>query len=250
MLQVDHKQLIEERLPALLNVGDPILRRAAIYSTMAPSKRIRPLIVLSIAGELSLDVACAIEMLHTYTLIHDDLPAMDDDDMRRGQPSLHIHEDEATAILTGDFLLTYAFELLSPYPDVVKCVAKKMGASGILGGQIKDLAAKQTPISLDQYLIIAKQKTGALFAAAAMAAGFLIGVNPEQIALLEQFGETFGVLFQMKDDLSDRAEPSSIQSILSKNECLYTITKLKSETLHLIQQLLLPSDYLKHLILG
>ena len=190
--------------------------------------------VLSIAGDSALDAACAIEMIHTYTLIHDDLPAMDDDDYRRGQKSLHIKEGEATAILTGDFLLTYAFELLSPYPQVVRVVAQKLGASGVLAGQVKDLEAKNRPITLEQYLDIARKKTGALFAAACLTGALLKNPSPDSLDLYEIFGESFGIYFQIQDDLKDAVELSSIQSIVDSK----SLKKLQAQYLNECRDLL------------
>ncbi len=248
MLDLDYRTLIEERLSELLQIDDPTLRSSALYSTIAPSKRIRPMMLLSIAGEAGLDAACAIEMIHTYSLIHDDLPAMDDDDMRRGKLSLHVKTDEATAILTGDFLLTYAFELLASFPDILSSVAKKIGANGIIGGQIKDLAAKNHPISFDEYNIIAKQKTGALFSAACEAGAIIASLTNDEILLYEQFGQLFGIIFQIKDDLKDKIELSSIQAIVGENKAKKFQENLILEAKEILSCLNNPPEYLKNLL--
>ena len=248
MLKTDDQVIIEDRIKQLCEVEDRILKESALYSLIAPSKRIRPKMVLSISGLQGLDVACAIEMIHTYTLIHDDLPAMDDDDMRRGKPSLHKHSDEATAILTGDFLLTKAFEILSPYPQIVKVVAQKIGAGGILGGQIKDLAAKEKSISLEEYIIIAKEKTGALFSASCMAGALISGKNTVEIALLDQFGAIFGLIFQIIDDLNDKFELSSIQSIIGETAAVELCDRFKSDAEALLEELAESPTYLLSLL--
>lgn len=241
-------RLIETRLKQLLNIEDPLLQRAAQYAVLAPAKRLRPQLVIAIGGTQALDAACAIELIHTYSLIHDDLPSMDDDDERRGQPSLHIREGEAVAILTGDFLLTYAFELLASYPRVLKDVAKKLGASGIVGGQIKDLEAKCHPLTFDAYCTMAKQKTGALFAAACITGALIGDHSEEEIALYERFGEVFGIWFQIKDDLEDGEQFSSILTIITKKEAQGFLQNLHAQLFMMIEKLSNPPEFIKTLV--
>jgi geranylgeranyl diphosphate synthase type II len=245
MSESEYLPLVEKRLQELFLDKHPTLKQAALYSIIAPSKRIRPLMVLSIAGTKALDTACAIEMIHTYTLIHDDLPAMDNDDMRRGKPSLHIAEGEATAILTGDFLLTYAFEILSSYPNILKLVAKKIGDQGVIGGQILDLQAKTSKVSLDDYLEIAKKKTGALFSAAAASGAMINDTSPYHY---EKFGELFGIFFQIIDDLQDEIEPCSIQSIIGIEKAKQVAEKFGQEALNLLATIQDTPSYLTNLI--
>lgn len=248
MLDLDYRTILENRLKELLITEEKAITEAALYAVIAPSKRIRPMMLLSIAGMDGLDAACAIEMIHTYSLIHDDLPAMDDDDMRRNQPSLHIKTDEATAILTGDFLLSYAFEILADYPETIKIVAQKIGASGIIGGQIRDLLAKEKAVSYDEYLQIAKKKTGALFQAACLAGAIIAQLTDSEIVALECFGALFGEIFQIKDDLNDKVELSSFQAIVGLERAEEILDHLKNEANLALDSLRSPPGYLRALL--
>jgi geranylgeranyl diphosphate synthase type II len=208
------------------------------YSLFAPGKRLRPLFVMltcEAAGGLadqSLPAACAVEMVHTYSLIHDDLPAMDDDDLRRGLPTCHKKFGEALAILAGDALLTAAFEVLAtgcpPRTAAVSCLelASGAGAVGMVGGQTLDLIAEgkilasgdsDTPVpdetrpfaSVTRLENIHARKTGALFRSAlrlgvyAAQAELAVGVNPEHLVAADDYAAAFGLLFQVTDDLLD-----------------------------------------------
>ena len=195
------------------------------YTLLAPGKRLRPLLVaLGHAaaggdGVAPWPAACAVEMVHTYSLVHDDLPAMDDDDLRRGRPTCHRQFDEATAILAGDALLTLAFETLAGgYPPRVAAVctlelARAAGAAGMVGGQTADLGAEgrpgygDAPQTLEQVESVHARKTGALFRAAlrmgAWAAHGDRPGTPDALAPLDRFGTAFGLAFQITDDLLD-----------------------------------------------
>lgn len=248
MLDLDYRTAIEERLKELLITDEQEITEAALYSVIAPSKRIRPMMVLSIAGIESLDAACAIEMIHTYSLIHDDLPAMDDDDERRGKPSLHKEKSEATAILTGDFLLTYAFEILADFPAVIKTVASKIGASGIIGGQVLDLAAKTKKVTYDEYFHIARLKTSALFEAACLTGGIIADLSQNELVALESFGRRFGEIFQIKDDINDPCELSSFQSIVGLERAEEVLQELISEAKTSLNALSVTPEYLTKLL--
>jgi geranylgeranyl pyrophosphate synthase len=158
-----------------------------------------------------LDIAVAIELIHTYSLIHDDLPAMDDDDMRRHKPACHKRFTEATAILAGDALLTYAFEILSGnehFCAQVKCqmingVAKAIGCFGMAGGQDLDLRYKNSQISLDKILEIQSLKTGKLFEICIDLAIIASGNSGKSCQILQQYAKNFGIIFQIKDDIED-----------------------------------------------
>lgn len=217
-----HK-LIEAALPGALQPVYPGAERlfaAMEYSLMAGGKRLRPLLLLAalegfakpneqqIAGYLPF--ALGIEMLHTYSLIHDDLPAMDNDDMRRGRPSCHKQFDEATAILAGDGLLTHCFAQMA----AVKCdparlvaamgyFAANAGVYGMVAGQTLDIAAEGKSIDLAQLKQIHRAKTGALLAAAVVCGGILGGADKGEQQALEQFGLAFGLAFQIVDDILD-----------------------------------------------
>jgi len=194
------------------------LRSAMHYAVLNGGKRLRPFLVVETASLLggdrnaALRVGAALECVHCYSLVHDDLPAMDDDDLRRGKPTVHIAYDEATAILAGDSLLTYAFDIIAApetkLPDAAKvaltlALARAAGIGGMAGGQALDLAAeKQAP---DEQSIVTLQamKTGALIRFACEAGAIVAGASPEDRARLRQFGERIGLAFQLADDILD-----------------------------------------------
>ncbi len=187
------------------------------YSLMAGGKRLRPLLVLlacdACGGEMTsaLPAACALEMVHTYSLIHDDLPAMDDDDLRRGRPTCHVQFDEATAILAGDGLLTLAFEVMAQEvqpPEVAAAccadLAAAAGIAGMVGGQIADLAAEHAPVTSVQILEeIHRKKTGRLLMSALSLGSRIAGASSETRTALVRYGECVGLAFQITDDLLD-----------------------------------------------
>jgi geranylgeranyl diphosphate synthase type II len=195
----------------------PQLRAAIRYSLLAPGKRLRPLLVLMAAEACggarsrALPAACAVEMIHTYSLIHDDLPAMDDDDLRRGQPTCHVKFGEALAILAGDALLAQAFQRLAedlePPELAARCcreLACAAGPSALVGGQVDDLdesAASQR--SLEQLERIHRRKTGAMFRVSLRLGGLVGGADPVQLAALDTYGSNLGLAFQIIDDLLD-----------------------------------------------
>ena len=198
--------------------GSGRLIAAMRYSLMAGGKRLRP--VLCLAGaeavggkpEDALGAACALEMIHTYSLIHDDLPAMDNDDLRRGKPTCHIAFDEATAILAGDALLTMAFQILSSVKhiderQISKCfsvfhrIACAAGYEGMIEGQMRDIAAENTSLSLDELEKLHALKTGALIEASVHAGALLGGGSLDQIEQLEIYARCIGLAFQVKDEV-------------------------------------------------
>jgi len=192
------------------------LRDAIRYSLLAPGKRLRPLLVLMSAEACGYDrvqampAACAVEMIHTYSLIHDDLPAMDDDDLRRGQPSCHAQFDEATAILAGDALLTRAFEIMAkeifPADVSARCcveLASAAGATGMVGGQIDDLAGEAGNEGLDELEAIHRRKTGAMFRVSLRLGAIVAQASPEQLKRLDTYGQKLGLAFQIIDDVLD-----------------------------------------------
>jgi|HubBroStandDraft_6_1064221.scaffolds.fasta_scaffold257195_2 geranylgeranyl diphosphate synthase type II len=193
------------------------LRDAMSYSLLAGGKRLRPLLTLlacEAAGgaiDSAMPAACAIEMVHTYSLIHDDLPAMDDDDLRRGRPTCHVKFGEALAILAGDALLTLAFEIVArdikPPATAAACcadLANAAGAVGMVGGQVADLQAEDTGIvSVEELEAIHRRKTGRLLCAALTMGGRIAGADSEALANLERYGTKVGLAFQIVDDLLD-----------------------------------------------
>lgn len=192
------------------------LREAIRYCLLAPGKRIRPLLVLTAAqmcgGEIeaAMPAACAVEMIHNYSLIHDDLPAMDDDQLRRGRPTCHIQFDEATAILAGDALIPLAFEVLvrdTQPPEVAnRCVlalARAAGASCLVGGQADDLNLQFAPAEVESLEQIHRRKTGALLTVSLELGALTAGASEEYRKCLVNYGKHLGLAFQIVDDLLD-----------------------------------------------
>lgn len=193
------------------------LRDAMAYSLEAGGKRIRPALVYAVLEtygmslERGREVAASLEMVHTYSLIHDDLPAMDDDDLRRGRPTNHRQFDEATAILAGDALLTDAFRILTQMPlsaldivEIIRIFGLAAGSSGMVGGQLDDmLAEKRNDVTLEELQSIHERKTGALLVYALEAGAILAGASAEDRMHLKQFGRHLGIAFQIQDDILD-----------------------------------------------
>ena len=180
------------------------------YSITAGGKRLRPILCLASADAVGggtsrqrvLAVACALEMIHTYSLIHDDLPAMDNDTMRRGKPTLHVVAGEGMAILAGDGLLTEAFYLLAWHaPDVVSIVAGAAGPRGMVGGQAIDLRSE--PLDADGVQRMHRKKTGALIRASAACGAIVGGGTPAQVDAIDTAAAEFGLAFQIVDDILD-----------------------------------------------
>jgi geranylgeranyl diphosphate synthase, type II len=187
------------------------LVEAMAYSLFAGGKRLRPALALGAADmvrgddQAAMPAACAIEMIHTYSLIHDDLPAMDDDDLRRGRPALHKVYGEATAILAGDALLTMAFDAAAGTGDalLVREIAQAAGVSGMVGGQQRDMESEGQEITLDELRRIHRCKTGALIRAAVRTGAMLAGASQEALDALTCYGEAAGLAFQIADDILD-----------------------------------------------
>ena len=209
----------EAALSRLLPARDSIPQRlhdAMRYATLGGGKRVRPLLVFA-AGELSnapperlAIAACAVELIHVYSLVHDDLPCMDNDVLRRGRPTCHIEFDEATALLVGDSLQTLAFELLASHPlgqhqlEMITLLAQASGSCGMAGGQAIDLAAVGKPLEQAELELMHALKTGALIRAAVLL-GALAGtpLSPEERQQLDRFAKRAGLLFQVVDDILD-----------------------------------------------
>lgn len=196
---------------------DENLMRAMEYSLMAGGKRLRPILLMAAAdainnsGEKFITVADALEMIHTYSLIHDDLPAMDDDDYRRGKLTNHKVFGEAMAILAGDTLLTLAFEVALRQEDVppeillrvLKEISIAAGAAGMVGGQAVDLRSEGVQIDFATLKLMHSGKTGALFKAAIRSGAILAGASEENLDALTRYAENFGLAFQITDDILD-----------------------------------------------
>lgn len=213
-------QLIEQRLDHLIPVrhGDhQQLFEAARYAILGGGKRLRPILTLAttqmLGGNVSeaLNPACSLEMIHTYSMIHDDLPCMDDDDYRRGRLTVHRRYNEGLAVLAGDFLLTYAFEVVANAPQIsldkknrlISILARRSGSEGMIGGQVMDLHFEGKKINLDTLRLLHRNKTAALLTASIEFGGILCDVAPQYLENLSRFGDNLGLAFQIVDDILD-----------------------------------------------
>lgn len=208
---------VEARLGVLLpspKATPAILHEAMRYSALAPGKRLRPALVIASAEAVggaspaALDAACAVEVVHAFSLIHDDLPAIDDDNLRRGRPTCHVQFGEAIAILAGDSLFALAFEILSgvsaPADRVVRAVrslATSSGSNGLVGGETVDVLSEGKPYDQATLEYIHSHKTGSLMAAACEIGGLIGGGTDEQVEALRRYGQEVGLAFQIADDL-------------------------------------------------
>ena len=216
----DKKELINSELDKIFRniASSRHIVKAMKYSLMAGGKRIRPILCLAateaVGGNLesALPAACALEMIHTYSLIHDDLPAMDDDELRRGKPTCHVAFDEATAILAGDGLLTLAFQILSSpvkikesealiWLNVIQVISSAAGYKGMIDGQMKDIISEGTSLSLDDLENMHALKTGALIEASIFSGAILGNGSQEQIKQLRIYAKNLGLAFQVTDDI-------------------------------------------------
>jgi len=236
------KKNIEEKLQGFLEglQGPKSLIEAMKYYPLQKGKRIRPLFTVAVTDSLGGDiedaitVGCAIELIHNYSLVHDDLPCMDNDDVRRGLPTCHVKFGEAHALLAGDAILTYVFELLSNKEnfktltegeilEIIKVIAKKSGANGMVGGQVLDIESYT-----DIYEISIK-KTGALFEACFICGG-IVSKKEGILKDLEKIGKNVGLLFQMVDDYLDKDGFYSIKGEALKDDITHLYKELIKET--------------------
>ena len=221
-LLTSYQNRINSKLESLLPSDDSILSEAIRYSVLDGGKRLRPILVYLI-GELgnaennSLDIlAGSVEIIHCYSLIHDDLPSMDDDDLRRGKPTTHKKYDEATAILAGDALQPFAFELVTTINisdkdklSIIKSLAEACGYQGMVGGQIKDIHSNDIK-DVESLDIMHSQKTGRLIQSSIETAGILSKLRSQDIESLIEYGYKIGLAFQIQDDIIDIESPSTL----------------------------------------
>ena len=270
-----YQERINQKLKGFLPSDDSILSMAMRYSVLNGGKRLRPILVY-LANELgnadndSLDIlAGSIELVHCYSLIHDDLPSMDDDDLRRGNPTTHIKYDEATAILAGDALQPLAFELLSLLKTsdtnklmIIKSLAKACGHLGMVGGQIKDIHSHNIT-DVDSLDTMHSQKTGRLIQTSLETSAILSGLDVSEVNALTEYGSKIGLAFQIQDDIIDIESPSSISgkdqgSDMNKEKVTYPAivgieeSKIKAEQLafeakEILQPLIKNTDNLSKL---
>ncbi len=235
----ERKRIVDKALEAMLpaaNEGGRHLHEAMRYSLFAGGKRIRPILAME-AGEIvgadasnMLPLAVALECIHTYSLIHDDLPAMDDDDTRRGKPTLHKVFGEAVAILAGDALLTFAFDVLSspqtarihPAHRLLQAIhelAAAAGYRGLVKGQYLDIVSEGRAVNEQTVSDIVTGKTGALIRASLVCGALLGGGSSQQIHILSEFGDHLGVVFQIKDDVLDiEGDPQTLGKAVHKDQ--------------------------------
>jgi geranylgeranyl diphosphate synthase type II len=217
----ERRALVDEFMDTVVppeETAPETISRAVRYSLFAGGKRLRPILVLASAEAVggrvgdALPAAAAFELIHTYSLIHDDLPSMDDDSLRRGKPTSHVVFGEAIAILAGDALQTHAFRVLaegdSPVAAdrrlrAVAVLADAAGAAGMVGGQVADLEAERRPVDAEALEFIHRHKTGALIRAACEAGAIVGGAADDEVARLARYGESIGLAFQIVDDILD-----------------------------------------------
>ncbi len=245
----DKREAVNTELDRLLSASTVPDRLAAAmrYSVTAGGKRLRPILCIATCeaigkqgagSDKALTVACSLEMIHSYSLIHDDLPAMDDDTVRRGKPTCHVAFDEATAILAGDSLLTLAFQTLSfeagladpesaaKWLKIIDLIAAAAGGSGMVGGQLLDMAAEGHSVDLEQLQRMQRMKTGALILASVRAGAMLADADAQQIDHLNSYASNIGQAFQIADDiLNVEGDPSrlgkAVGSDAARNKTTY-----------------------------
>lgn len=240
----EKSNIIDLRLKELFKLEKDLIEsklfEAASYSLFSGGKRLRPLLVYATVDTLkgnideALDVAAAIEMIHTYSLIHDDLPCMDNDDFRRNKPSLHKAFDEATALLTGDLLLTFAFETIvkaknlseTKKVSLISLISKNCGIEGMIGGQYIDIHSEGKSIDWDLLKKMHIKKTSSLIISSVVAGGIVAKANEKEITALKNFGEHIGLAFQIVDDILDISPKEKTPISDKKNKKLTAVSVL------------------------
>ena len=257
---------LEELLPANTE-ADLELKKSVQYSLLQNGKKFRPVLclltaqALHCAEEKVLPLAAAIEMIHTYSLIHDDLPCMDNDDFRRGQPTNHKVFGESTALLAGDCLLTLSFELLAnKFPDnsalavqLIRLLTQAAGFAGMIGGQAVDIKAKTDKLTrVDDLLKMHARKTGAMIRICCEGTALVAGAKDKEILLWKKFGEQLGLAFQIKDDLLDsepgKLEEGSIPELLGWDQTKILLEETQSQAQLILTELGLANCLLKNML--
>lgn len=230
---IQKKKAIDRELERILSKGDSLLCQAMKYSVLSGGKRYRPLLMLSsgecfgVSQDVVLPFACALELIHNYSLIHDDLPSMDNDDFRRGQPSCHKAYGEDIAVLAGDGLLTLAFEVLAqaPFDDgqssrkvqSIKEISHHAGVEGMLEGQLLDVTLPPEKISEEKFYAIILKKTGSLIIASVRVGAILGDVSSSELEAISEFGRNIGLAFQTRDDILDSSEDANEDRLFRPN---------------------------------
>ncbi|MFC2157314.1 polyprenyl synthetase family protein [Acidobacteriota bacterium] len=213
------KEMVDSALSEFLSGGRSLLYESMAHSVLSGGKRFRPLLMIStgdyfnVPREEILPFACGIELIHNYSLVHDDLPCMDDDDIRRGQPTCHKAYGEDIALLTGDALLTLAFEVMAGAPEnrnhplrkihAIHEISRGAGVDGMIGGQLLDIKYSPKEFSDQKMDELILKKTGGLILASVSVGGILGGISAEKMSSLKQFGRNLGLAFQIRDDVLD-----------------------------------------------
>ena len=230
---IQKKKAVERELKLLLSGGDSLLFQAMRHAVFSGGKRYRPLLAFAsgecfgVSEDVVLPFACALELIHNYSLIHDDLPSMDDDDFRRGKPSCHKVYGENIALLAGDSLLTMAFEVISRVPleekslpkkeKVISEISQSAGIGGMIGGQFMDISLSPDKMTEEEYYDLILKKTGSLIIAALKTGAILGNATPSQIKAIEDYGRNIGFAFQIRDDIIDSAEEGQKKDSPSPN---------------------------------
>ena len=274
--------ILDEYLPAQEGLQKTVL--TAMNTTVkAGGKRLRPMLINETyqmfggKGDIVKPFMAAIEMIHTYSLIHDDLPALDNDDYRRGQKTCHIVYGEDMAILAGDALLNYAYEVATKAFDLaekdqimnvveaIKILASKPGIYGMIGGQVADVELEGTPLSMEQILFIHKNKTSALIEACMMIGAVLAGASKEDVMAMEECGEYIGLAFQIQDDILDvtsteevlgkpihsdeKNQKTTYVTLLGIEQAQKRVEELSNQAIDLLHQLSGENEYLEQLLI-
>lgn len=256
-----------------------VIKESMLYSLEAGGKRIRPLLLFATLDAFGKDplhglsAATAIEMIHTYSLIHDDLPSMDNDDLRRGKPTNHKVFGDALAILAGDALLTYSFQIIADTNEeilnaatkikLISELAKAAGAEGMVGGQVLDIEGEKKSLSIEQLEEIHRHKTGKLLAYSTVAGAIIAGANEAEIAKMNQFANHIGLAFQIRDDILDLEgdedtigkkvgsdtvnQKSTYPSLLTMEGAKKALEKEYEDALAILRDLNIKSDHLQAL---
>ena len=254
-----HREALLERLRTSFSSEESQLHQACLYPIETGGKRIRPLFLFAGLEALGHTVeddaytaAAAVELIHTYSLVHDDLPCMDDDDFRRGKPTVHKQYNEGVAVLVGDALLTKAFEILASIqrihvPDLVKLLGQAAGSVGMIGGQSLDIGFEGSVNSIERLTLLHRRKTGALIEVSLAMAAVLGSASPLETEALTTFGKHIGLAFQLADDILDADEdaeengPPSFVKLLGESETSTAATNSMTSALEALKTLQNPS---------
>lgn len=243
---------VENYMEKILAKEQSVLFAAMRYAVLSEGKRFRPLLLLTTGEsfgaqrELLLPFACAIEFIHNYSLIHDDLPSMDNDDFRRGQPSCHRAFGEDVALLAGDGLLTLAFEIMlqAPVPEelierkveAIYEISRQAGPQGMIAGQFMDIYLEPGSITEEKIVELMGKKTGALIIASVKTGALLAAAAEEDVRLIEEFGRRLGLAFQIRDDILDAGQPTTMTSVRPNYVRLFNLEQARIRLKELVSE--------------